>query len=60
MLTFAADFWPLFWAITGGGALFTIIVSGLVALTADARRPALVPVPAEVPAPGRDQHARAA
>ena len=62
MLTSAANFWPLFWTITGAGALFTVIVSGLVALT-DARKPALVPVPVEVPAhqqAGHDQHARAA
>lgn len=31
MLNFAADFWPLFWTITGAGALLTVLLSLLVA-----------------------------
>ena len=31
MLSFAADFWPLFWTIIGGGALVTVLLSLLVA-----------------------------
>ncbi|MGO8892058.1 MAG: hypothetical protein ACLP8X_00605 [Streptosporangiaceae bacterium] len=31
MLTFAADFWPLFWTIIGAGALVTVMLSLLVA-----------------------------
>jgi hypothetical protein len=31
MLSFAADFWPLFWVITGGAALVTVVLSLLVA-----------------------------
>jgi hypothetical protein len=31
MLTYAADFWPLFWAIVGGGAVLTVLMSLLVA-----------------------------
>jgi hypothetical protein len=31
MLTYAADFWPLFWTILGAGAALTIVVSFLVA-----------------------------
>ena len=30
MLSFAADFWPLFWTIIGGGALVTVLLSLLV------------------------------
>jgi hypothetical protein len=31
MLSFAADFWPLFWAIMGAGALITVTLSVLIA-----------------------------
>jgi len=31
MLSFAADFWPLFWTITGAAALVTVVLSLLVA-----------------------------
>jgi hypothetical protein len=31
MLTFATDFWPLFWTITGGAALLTALLSVLIA-----------------------------
>jgi hypothetical protein len=31
MLSFAPDFWPLFWAILGGAALVTVALSLLVA-----------------------------
>ena len=31
MLSFAADFWPLFWTILGGAALVTVALSLLVA-----------------------------
>jgi len=31
MLSFAADFWPLFWTIIGGAALVTVVLSLLVA-----------------------------
>jgi hypothetical protein len=31
MLSFAADFWPLFWAIMGAGALVTVALSVLIA-----------------------------
>jgi len=32
MLSFASDFWPLFWTITGTAALLTVLVSLLVAV----------------------------
>ena len=31
MLSFAADFWPLFWTIIGAGVLVTMMLSLLVA-----------------------------
>ena len=31
MLTYASDFWPLFWTIIGGGALLTVLAVLLVA-----------------------------
>jgi hypothetical protein len=31
MLSFAADFWPLFWAIMGAGALVTVALAVLIA-----------------------------
>ena len=31
MLSFAADFWPVFWAIMGAGALATVALSVLIA-----------------------------
>ena len=30
-MTYAADFWPLFWTIVGGGAVLTVLLSLLVA-----------------------------
>jgi hypothetical protein len=34
MLTFAADFWPLFWTILGGGLVLTALESLLLATLA--------------------------
>jgi hypothetical protein len=31
MLTYAADFWPLFWTIIGSGMVLTVLLSVLVA-----------------------------
>lgn len=31
MLSFTADFWPLFWAIMGAGVLITLALSVLIA-----------------------------
>lgn len=31
MLTFAADFWLVFWSVIGGGALLTVLACALVA-----------------------------
>jgi len=31
MLSFATDFWPLFWTIIGGAALLTALLSVLIA-----------------------------
>jgi len=36
MLSNAADFWPLFWAIMGAGALVTLALSVLIATIAPA------------------------
>jgi len=52
MLTFAADFWPLFWTIIGAGALLTALLSGLVATISPAafrphRRPELALTPGQ-------------
>jgi hypothetical protein len=33
MLSFAANFWPLFWAIVGGGAAFTVLVTLAIAVS---------------------------
>jgi hypothetical protein len=45
MLSFASDFWPLFWTMIGGGALVTAALSLLVATFSPAwfrpHRPAL-------------------
>ena len=69
MLTFAADFWPLFWAIWGGAAALTIVVSLLIATVPNPfarghRRqlPPALPHPAtDAPASaGADGHLRAA
>ena len=50
MLSLASDFWPLFWTITGGAALVTVILSVLVATFSPAwlrsRRPHLTVAPA--------------
>ncbi len=50
MLSLAPDFWPLFWAIVGGGALVTVVLALLVAAfprvwfrSPDRRRPTLTP-----------------
>jgi hypothetical protein len=32
MLTYATDFWPLFWTIIGSGAALTVLLSVLVAI----------------------------
>jgi len=32
MLSFASDFWPVFWTVIGGAALLTVALSLLVAL----------------------------
>jgi hypothetical protein len=51
MLTYAADFWPLFWTIVGSGAALTVLLSLAVALYPPKHlgKPglALVRVPAE-------------
>ena len=50
MLSFGADFWPLFWAIMGGAAVLTVALSLLIATITPAgfrpqrRRTALAPV----------------
>jgi hypothetical protein len=31
MLTYASDFWPLFWTVLGGGLVLTVLASLLVA-----------------------------
>jgi hypothetical protein len=31
MLTLAANFWPLYWTVIGGGAVLTVLLSLLVA-----------------------------
>lgn len=54
MLSFAADFWPLFWAIMGAGALVTVALSVLIATISPAgsrpRRAHRLPAtPAELP-----------
>ena len=46
MLSFATDFWPLFWTIMGGAALLTVLLSALIAAVSPAgfrprRRPEL-------------------
>jgi hypothetical protein len=53
MLSFAADFWPVFWAIIGAGALITVVLSVLIATISPAgarpRRGHQLPVtPAEL------------
>jgi hypothetical protein len=59
MLTFAADFWPLFWGITGGAALLTVLLSALIAIvpSSSSRRAAAVPALLE-PATRRPTAAR--
>jgi hypothetical protein len=52
MLTFAADFWPLFWTIVVAGAALTAAVSVLVAL---ARPPASRQARLSPPAPGHPE-----
>jgi len=43
MLTYAANFWPLFWAVLGGGAVLTVLLTLLVAtVRMPGRQPALV------------------
>lgn len=65
MLSFATDFWPLFWTITGGAALLTALLSMLIATVAPAgfrprHRPGLALAaaqPADRPAgPSRHSH----
>lgn len=65
MLSFATDFWPLFWTITGGAALLTALLSVLIATISPAairprRRPELALAtaqPADRPAgPGYQPH----
>lgn len=62
MLSFAADFWPLFWTITGGAALVTVVLSLLVATFSPTwfrslQRHQPTPAPAELAErrAGRDQ-----
>ena len=52
MLSFATDFWPLFWTIIGGAALLTALLSVLIATISPAafrprRRPGLALAPAQ-------------
>jgi hypothetical protein len=61
MLSFAADFWPLFWAIIGAGALVTVVLSVLIGTisTAGSRprrghRLALAPAEPTGPQSGHD------
>jgi hypothetical protein len=42
MLTFATDFWPLFWTLLGGAAALTVLCSVLIAMRS--RQPQPVPV----------------
>ncbi|HZR51922.1 MAG TPA: hypothetical protein VFB06_20705 [Streptosporangiaceae bacterium] len=55
MLTYAADFWPLFWTIVGSGAVLTVLLTLGIATYSPkrSRKPelALVPVPAEQSGP---------
>jgi hypothetical protein len=47
MLFLNADFWPLFWAVIGGGAGLTALLTLVVATVGQAHRHQ-APVPAEV------------
>jgi len=67
MLSFASDFWPLFWTIVGSAALLTVLLSLLVAVFSPAwfrsrrQQPARPPVRlAERQAGPAHQAARAA
>ena len=60
MLSFASDFWPLFWTVTGAGALLTVLLCTAVATAPPAwpswQRSATVhhlPRPHSPAAPGR-------
>ena len=61
MATYAADFWPLFWTIIGGGAVLTVLLTLMVATFSPSswssrrRRPVLVRVAAR----GHDHEAPA-
>jgi hypothetical protein len=37
MMTYASDFWPLFWTITGSGALLTVLACLAVATFSPSR-----------------------
>lgn len=56
MLFLHADFWPLFWAVIGGGAGLTGLLS-LVAGTMGRGQHRQAPVPAEVASRRHDQAA---
>jgi hypothetical protein len=62
MLSFAADFWPLFWTINGAAALLTVVLSVLIATFSPTwfqphRRHRLTLVGPAAPAGWRDGHA---
>jgi hypothetical protein len=47
MLSYASDFWPLFWTVLGGGLVLTALVSLLVGtLSPDGLRSRREPAPA--------------
>jgi hypothetical protein len=54
MLFLNADFWPLFWAVIGGGAGLTALLSLVVATAGQAHRHQ-APVPAEAAPRRREQ-----
>ena len=58
MLTYAADFWPLFWTIIGSGAVLTVLVTLAIAMYSPKRKPELALVEARAEQPGPyDTHA---
>ncbi len=66
MFSLAPDFWPLFWAITGGAALVTVALSLLVATFSPKwfrrhpHQPGFTPAGVAGRRHGQDHHAQAA
>jgi hypothetical protein len=67
MFSLAPDFWPLFWAITGGAALVTVLLSLLVATFSPEwfrrhhpHQPGVTPAGVAGRRHGHDHHAQAA